>query len=273
MTEKNLSRLGLGCSRMGSFNNPQPLTESIALIRTALDMGVTVFDTSNIYGQGDSERAIGKALAGRRDSTFVITKTGRSFSAKMRMMSWLKPIIRPLLASRGAGASIVTARRKDALQAHWDAALFAASLDASLRRLRTDYVDGFLLHSPPAQAVLQPQIGEQLRLLKQSGKVRHFGVSCDDIATLEAALSIEGLSIVQLPWDVIAGAEHLAASIKSRGIIVLAREIIRLQPDLSPLDAVRSSVSNPMVSCTLVGTTKAQNLSALMDGLPPKASA
>jgi len=50
------SRLRLDCSRIGSFNNPHSVTDSIALIRGALELGITLFDTANIYGQGDSEK-------------------------------------------------------------------------------------------------------------------------------------------------------------------------------------------------------------------------
>lgn len=261
--EPRLSPLGLGCSRVGSFNNPQTLAESRALIRAALNMGVSVFDTSNIYGQGDSERAIGQALKGRRDEAFIVTKTGRGFSAKMRMLSWLKPVARPLLARRGAGASTVTARRAESLRYDWDPAKVGASVDASLRRLGTDRVDGFLLHSPPASVAGDPVLGAALARLKAAGKVRHWGVSCDDLAGLEAALTQEGLGMLQLPWDVIAAAGALGEHVRARGIIVLAREIIKLQPGKAPAEAVATSVANPIVSCTLVGTTKRENLSAL----------
>lgn len=257
------SPLGLGCSRMGSFNNPQPLSESVALIRAAIDMGVTTLDTSNIYGQGDSESAIGRAVAGRRDRAFIVTKTGRHFSAKMRMMRWLKPVLRPILSARGTGGSVVTARRGDMLQADWNPALFAASIDASLRRLRTDYVDGYLLHSPPPSVAGDPAVGMALAALKKAGKLRHYGVSCDDVATLEAALQMDGLTMLQLPWDVIEAVGHLTAQIVDRGIIVLAREIIRMQPDLNPQQAVAASMAHPIVSCTLVGTTKIANLASL----------
>ncbi len=85
--EPKLSRLGLGASRMGSFGNPQPLGDSTRLVRGALDLGVTTIDTANIYGQGDSERAIGRALVGARDRAFIVTKGGRLFSGRARALS------------------------------------------------------------------------------------------------------------------------------------------------------------------------------------------
>ncbi len=97
-----VSRLGLGCSQVGSFGNPASLAQSRALIRQALDLGVNHFDTADIYGQGDSERAIGQAIQGRRGEAFVVTKFGKRFSAKMRLLRPLKPLIKPLLRTRGA---------------------------------------------------------------------------------------------------------------------------------------------------------------------------
>ena len=110
-------RLGLGCSRIGSFNNPCSVSDSIALIRRAFELGITLFDTANIYGQGDSESAIGRALRGHRDEAVIVTKAGNAFSARMALMRPLKPLLRPLTrARRGA---FITAARQGALRQDW----------------------------------------------------------------------------------------------------------------------------------------------------------
>jgi aryl-alcohol dehydrogenase-like predicted oxidoreductase len=270
-----ISRLGLGCARIGSFNNPQPLSESRALIAHALDRGISVIDTSNIYGQGDSETQIGLAVRGLRDKAFIVTKTGRGFSNKMRILRPLKPLLRPLLAARkakGADAkpvsSTVTARREQELRFDWSPASFAPSLEASLRRLHTDRVDGFLLHSPTASDLNNPAIGEALAALKRAGKLVHFGVSCDDRAGLDAALAMPGLSLLQLPWDVIGELDSgVQDFMKSNGIIVLAREVIRQQPNVSPAQAVQIAARAPTVDCALVGTTSRVHLDALADAV------
>lgn len=260
--EQYLSRLGLGASRMGSFNNPQPLSESLRLIRSALDLGVTTFDTANIYGQGDSERAIGRALAGARDQAFVITKGGRLFSARAQALRWAKPLVRPLLAARARGQA-VTALRGDELRADWSASALTRSLDGSLRRLRTDRVDGFLLHSPPAAIVADPATNDVLAALRQAGKARHVGVSCDDREALVAALAIPSVTMLQLPVDLLADAAGFAGDIASRGIIIIAREVISLRRDLPPIEAVRDALAQPLVSCALVGTTRLAHLADL----------
>lgn len=99
--------------------------------------------------------------------------------------------------------------------------------------------------------------------LKAAGKARHYGVSCDDAAMLEAAVVMPGLGLLQLPYSLI---ETMSAAISdaifSRGIIVLAREVIRLQPERSVADALRASVSRAEVACTLIGTTSSAHLGA-----------
>lgn len=264
-SEPNLSRIGLGASRMGSFNNPQPLRDSIRLVQGAIELGVTTIDTSNIYGQGDSERAIGAALAGgARSRAFVITKGGRVFSPKARALAWLKPLVRPVLAARARGGD-VTARRGDVLQADWSPSALTRSLEGSLRRLRTDAVDGFILHSPPATVAADPAVGAALTAMKAAGKARHVGLSCDDAATLAASFAIPALTILELPVDLLPDAAAWADEIRQRGIIVIAREVIRMRPDLPPVDAVRACLDNSLVTTALVGTTRLAHLAQLVE--------
>jgi aryl-alcohol dehydrogenase-like predicted oxidoreductase len=258
--EPTLSRIGLGCSRFGSFGDAQPLRASEALVRAALDMGVTLFDTADIYGQGDSERVLGRALAGQRDRAFLVTKTGQTFSAKMRLLRPLKPILRPLLKGRGGA---VTAQRGQAMQADWRPQTFARRLEASLRRLRTDHVDGFLLHGPPAEAIAMPAVSAALGAVKNAGKVRHFGVSCETEADLDAALAMPGLSLLELPPALLSRAADAAA----RGIIVLAREVISLRPSLDPVEAVRAAAGTGGVASSIVRTSKAAHLHQIVEGL------
>ena len=260
-----LSRLGLGCSRIGSFGNPAPMNAIRDLLAAALDLGVTVFDTADIYGQGDSEREIGRVLKGRRERGFVVTKCGQTFSAKMRLVAPLKPILKPLITALGKGQS-VTGAREGNRSVDFSPARYAAALDASLRRLGVDEVDGFLLHGPSAEALADPAHGEALAKLKAAGKARHVGVSCDDVASLRAALTMPGLTMLELPVDVIDAAEasDLGETIRSRAIIVLAREIMRLRPELTPAEAVRRSVADPLTTCTIVGTSKLAHLEELV---------
>ena len=82
-----------------------------ALLERSLDLGVNLLDTADIYGQGDSEREIGRLLAGRRDRAFVVTKVGKRFSRKMRLMRPLKPLLKPLLARVKSAKGAVVGQR------------------------------------------------------------------------------------------------------------------------------------------------------------------
>jgi aryl-alcohol dehydrogenase-like predicted oxidoreductase len=236
------------------------------LLEAALELGVTVFDTADIYGQGDSERAIGRLLKRQRDRGFVVTKLGQVFSAKMRLLAPMKPVLKPLIMAIGQGQA-VTGVREVSRREDFSPARYPAALDASLRRLQFDHVDGLLLHGPSAQQIADPAQGEALARLKKAGKVRHFGVSCDDVATLRAALDMPGLTMLELPVDVIEQAEAgaLGELVLSRGIIVLAREIMRLRPELTPVEAVRKSVLDPLTTCTIVGTSNRGHLLELAE--------
>ena len=207
--------LGLGCSRIGSLGNPVPMRDIRALLERALELGVNLFDTADIYGQGDSEREIGRLLAGRRDRAFVVTKVGKRFSRKMRLMRPFKPLLKPLLARAKSAKSAVVGQRDANLATDFSPEHVTAAAEASLRRLGFDSVDALLLHSPPAPRSA-PAVGEALAALKKAGKVRHFGISCDDLPALKAALDIPGVELLELPLDVIDAAIETRLSDKIR---------------------------------------------------------
>lgn len=265
-----LSMLGLGCSRVGSLGNRTPIEEIRRTLARAADLGVTVFDTANIYGQGDSEREIGRVFAKRRDEIFVVTKLGKLFSTKMRLMRPLKPLLAPLLARKPGASSAIVARRGDNMREDFSPARFMPELEASLRRLRFDHVDALLLHSPPAEALARPGVAEALNALVTSGKARYFGVSVDDLACLEAAVRLPGLTLVQAPLDVLdeAGRSGLAAEIAARRIGVFGREIIQARPDLAPPAALAEAAKRPDITCVLAGASKVAHLEQLVAALP-----
>lgn len=259
----SLPVLGLGCSKVGSFNNPVPMADIRRLIGRALDLGVTLLDTADVYGQGDSEREIGRAVASRRADAFVVTKVGKRFSTRMRLLAPFKPLLKPLIARSGDARQAVTARRDGNMATDFSPAHIVAAAEASLRRLRIERLDGLLLHSPPAPALLDPAVAETLATLKTAGKVRHFGVSCDDIDALKASMSMPGIELLQLPLDVIeAAGEPILDRIRERSIGVMAREVIRFQPEMAPTEAVIRALGLPCVSTVVLGTSRIAHLEA-----------
>ena len=144
-----VSRIALGCMSFGLQARDWRLGEAqgLALIREALELGVTFFDTADMYGTGESETVLGRALAEftRRDEVIVATKV-------------FYPV-RPDANGRGLS-------RK---------AIFAA-IDASLRRLGTDYVDLYQVHRWDEQTPLEETL-EALHDIVKAGKVRYLGAS------------------------------------------------------------------------------------------------
>ncbi|MEP9386365.1 aldo/keto reductase [Mesorhizobium sp. KR9-304] len=264
--------LGLGCSRIGSLGNPVPARDIKALLERSLELGVNLFDTADIYGQGDSEREIGRLLAGRRNRGFVVTKVGKRFSQKMRLLRPFKPLLKPLLARAKSAKSAVVGRRDANLATDFSPRHVTAAADASLRRLGFEQVDALLLHSPPA-CEIGPAVGEALAALKKAGKVRHFGISCDDLPALEAALELPGIELLELPLDVIDQAIEtgLSDTIRKRAIGVLAREVVRLQPGLSPTMALQQAASRACVTSVILGTSSIRHLEEAVAALAGQA--
>jgi len=260
LSGKKLSPIALGCGRIGSFNNPASVAETRRLLRAALDLGISVFDTADVYGQGDSERELGRLLSRQSNAAFVLTKVGKRFSTTMRLLRPLKPLLKPLLPQRMR--TEVTSQRERQMSADFSPQYVIQAVEGSLRRLRTDALDGLALHSPPAAAIKSPEIGETLRTLHRSGKVKSFGVSCDDLATLHASLMIPGLSLLELPYDIlsqISGSE-LQKQLVEKKIRVFAREVISLQSAIDPAQAIRRAAQMSFVTTVIVGTTRLANL-------------
>jgi 1-deoxyxylulose-5-phosphate synthase len=144
-----ISRIALGCMSFGMQARAWRLGEeaSLAIIRQALELGITFFDTADMYGSGESELVLGRALAryARRDEVVVATKVYYP--------------VRPDANGRGLS-------RK---------AIFAA-IDASLGRLSTDYVDLYQIHRFDAHTPIEETL-EALHDLVKSGKVRYLGAS------------------------------------------------------------------------------------------------
>ena len=149
-----VSRVGLGCNNLGSRID---LDATRAVVDAALDAGVTFFDTAAVYGNGgDSERFLGEILEGRRDRVVLATKFG-----------W---------GSEEGDGTADTARR---------------SLEESLERLRTDYVDLYYLHKPDASTPIAETLGA-LDELVRAGTVRALGCSNFSAEQLQEADRVAG---------------------------------------------------------------------------------
>jgi aryl-alcohol dehydrogenase-like predicted oxidoreductase len=242
------------------------MAEIRAMLAHALDLGINVFDTADIYGQGDSERELGRALRGKRNHTFVLTKVGKLFSARMQLVLPLKPIIKPLMRVSSAARKSTRVQRGREMAEDFTPARLAVALNASLKRLGFSHVDGLLLHNPPVAVIGDPQITTTLAKMQATGKVRHFGVSCDDIVSLRAVMTMPGLTLLQLPLDIIEAitGTELSAQIADRGLALFAREVIKLRPAITPAAAVSAAMAEPDITSVIVGVSSRGHLDELV---------
>ncbi|MCW2896100.1 MAG: hypothetical protein QOH87_3892 [Trebonia sp.] len=166
-----VSAEGLGCMGMSSVYGAADWDESVAVIRRALDLGVTLIDTANAYGTGHNEVLVGRAIAGRRDEVQLATKAGLDFTT-------------------GRG-KVVIRNDPDYLK---------AAADASLLRLGTDHIDLYYLHRVNPEVPLEDSVGALADLVRE-GKVRHIGLSEVTGEQLRAARAIHPVAAVQSEYS------------------------------------------------------------------------
>ena len=204
-TELRVSEVGVGCSRIGgALSSGGSRKEEIAMLRAAADAGITFFDTSDLYSQGQSEIMLGRALGARRDEVIIATKGGfvvpdqqrraRPDQAATFDRSYGTSQSRP----SGAGSAGTTPMPQDFTPAY-----LSAAVDASLRRLRTDYIDLYQLHSPPRSVVERCDYVDVLERLKDLGKIRHFGLAADGPEDVSGFELDPGVASVQVPFSLL----------------------------------------------------------------------
>ncbi len=200
----DVSAMGVGCWAIGgpfTFNG-RPAgygavddAESVRAIHAALDLGVTLFDTADVYGCGHSERVLGRALAGRRDRVLVATKFGLRFDEATR---------------EGGGA--------DASPAH-----IRRACEASLRRLGTDRIDLYQLHGGVEEPEGAADVIATLEDLVAEGKVRFYGPSVDDPAIASAFAEAPHCVAVQQQLNVFDGSAETLAVCEEHGLASINR--------------------------------------------------
>jgi aryl-alcohol dehydrogenase-like predicted oxidoreductase len=166
-----VSALGLGCMGMSqSFPPIPPREQGIALIREAVERGVTFFDTAQVYGPFDNEELVGEALEPVRDRVVIATKFGFELSSGQ---------------SRGTDSRPETIRR---------------TVDESLARLRTDRIDLLYQHRVDPDLPIEDVAGTVRELIEQ-GKVKHFGLSEAGVQTIGRAHVVQPVTALQSEYS------------------------------------------------------------------------
>ncbi|HYT32452.1 MAG TPA: aldo/keto reductase, partial [Thermoanaerobaculia bacterium] len=168
------SALGLGCMGMSfSYGEAKDKQEMISLLRTAVDRGITFFDTAEVYGPFTNEELVGEALSPVRDRVVIATKFGFAPDP-----------------NGGPGWSALNSRPEHIKEV----------AEASLQRLKTDVIDLFYQHRVDPNVPIEEVAGAVKDLIQQ-GKVKHFGLSEPGVQTIRCAHRVQAVTAVQSEYS------------------------------------------------------------------------
>jgi aryl-alcohol dehydrogenase-like predicted oxidoreductase len=168
-----VSQQGLGCMGMSEFYGAGDDTESIRTIHRALELGVTLLDTADVYGPYTNERLVGRAIEGRRDDVVLATKFG---------------IVRDPAdpTARGGNGRPEYVKR---------------SIEGSLERLGVEHVDLYYLHRVDPETPIEDTVGAMAELVRE-GKVRYLGLSEASAETIRRAHAVHPISALQSEYSI-----------------------------------------------------------------------
>ncbi|HET9075285.1 MAG TPA: aldo/keto reductase [Acidimicrobiales bacterium] len=187
-----VSAIGLGCMGMSHSYGSRDEGDCVATIHRALDLGVDLLDTADVYGDGANEQLVGRAVRDRRDRVLLATKFG--------------------MVRDGSGRG-VNGRPEYARQC----------CEASLRRLGVETIDLYYLHRVDPAVPIEDTVGAMAQL-RDEGKIRHLGLSEAGAETLERAVSVAPITALQSEWSLWArGLEAgVAAAARRLGVGIVA---------------------------------------------------
>jgi len=216
----------MGCSRLGSLLARGNGLNARAAVAAALDEGITLFDTANIYGQGSSEMILGSTLP--RDGVEICTKGGFVPPVPLWVLRTMKQALRPI-ARRNVGGmrQRASSLRAKSYPQRFDPASLARSLNGSLTRLRRERTDIFLLHNPPVTFAASQELWRWVEAEIQRGRIAAFGISCAGCAADVAWLDNTLLSVVQLPASsIVPTPGGFLADARTGRLRIMVREIV-----------------------------------------------
>jgi len=192
-TDWQVSTVSFGAWAVGGTWGAVDDSESMAALHRALDRGVTLFDTADVYGDGHSERLLARLRRERRDPFHIATKAGK------RLQPW---------SVEGFNRSNLNS---------W--------VNRSLKNLETDTIDLLQLHCPPQDVYYRPEVFDVLDDMVKAGKIRFYGVSVERIEEALKAIEYPGVQSVQIIYNIFRQrpADLLFAEAKRRRVGIVAR--------------------------------------------------
>ena len=166
-----VSALGLGCIGMSEFYGQADEGEAVRTIHRALELGVTLLDTADMYGPFTNEQLVGRAIADRRDQVVLATKFGN-----------------------------VRGPNGERLGIRGDAAYVREACDASLQRLGVDHIDLYYQHRVDPEVPIEETVGAMAELV-EAGKVRHLGLSEAAPQTIRRAHAVHPITALQTEYS------------------------------------------------------------------------
>lgn len=203
-TKWRVSEIGFGGARIGGLlAEDGGRTTSLRVLEAACDAGINFFDTADMYSQGESEILVGKAFRKRRDKVFIATKGGYCLPGRMKLVQFIKPFAKPIVEALGLRRSAIPASMSGKVSQNFAPDYLKQAAEASLRRLQSDYIDLYQLHSPPSEDITGSRLQDALGMLgrlKTEGKIREYGIALDSVYDAAHCLDIEGLASLQMPF-------------------------------------------------------------------------
>jgi aryl-alcohol dehydrogenase-like predicted oxidoreductase len=192
-SEVRVSEVGLGAWQIGGSWGTVSEQDALDILRAATDAGVNFFDTADVYGNGRSERLIGRFLKETGKEIFVASKLGRAGTP-----GWPANFTLPVMRTH---------------------------TESSLRRLGIETLDLTQLHCVPLDTLKEGEVFESLRTLRQEGKIRRFGVSVESMEEAHLCLEQEGLSSLQIIFNIFRQkpATDLFDAAKAKGVALIIR--------------------------------------------------